>query len=317
MIVPFISPKVEDIRLEAGHEVSSSEVERSFRAFQAILPPRIAVLHFFQRGYRLDQLRRAVEALLEPQVRLQELRLPCYPMGPALFKPHLRVLESDLYVVTGINMEQLLSHLADTCPLLEDLRIMFWEGSNIKFQVVRPLLRCSALRRLDLEYSKTFDLDTKDIREMGSAWRELEVLHVASRREYTSSTAPTFGTPLGSLAAFAESFSPKLRKLGLYLDTRHIPDPPHPSVRFPNLETFTVGTSSLVARKANVAKAAAFLGAILPQRIAIYRSDYYVWSSYLSVFDLDGLRPPTSAWLALSQMLSQGETTEILSEEVS
>lgn len=181
MIVPFISPKVEDIRLEAGHEVSSSEVERSFRAFQAILPPRIAVLHFFQRGYRLDQLRRAVEALLEPQVRLQELRLPCYPMGPALFKPHLRVLESDLYVVTGINMEQLLSHLADTCPLLEDLRIMFWEGSNIKFQVVRPLLRCSALRRLDLEYSKTFDLDTKDIREMGSAWRELEVLHVASR----------------------------------------------------------------------------------------------------------------------------------------
>lgn len=53
----------------------------------------------------------------------------------------------------------------------------------------------------------------------------------------------------------------------------------------------------------------------MPQRIAIYRSDYYVWSSYLSVFDLDGLRPPTSAWLALSQMLSQGETTEILSEE--
>ncbi|KAG8937793.1 hypothetical protein FRC00_000689 [Tulasnella sp. 408] len=189
-------------------------------------------------------------------------------MAPVMFKPgRLRVLEAACDVDSGIDVHALLSQLADTCPLLEHLRIMFYGVRNITFPLIRPLIRCTKLRTLDMEYGHDFDLEAAEVIEMGMGWRDLEVLHIASRDapvEYDwfaedepdePPAEPTGGLSFALLVVFAKYFSPNLRKLGLKLSTQDIPAPPDPSVSFPNLEVLYVGSSPLDSDKATVAKA--------------------------------------------------------------
>lgn len=153
---------------------------------------------------------------------------------------------------------------------------------------------------------------------MGNAWREMEMLHITSRHSvsYTfgsgglmrpKGSAVGAGTPIGSLVTFAESFSSKLRRLYLHLDTRCIPTPSISPTIFPNLEVLHVGTSGLSAEQEDVAKAFAFLSAILPPA-TIIGGCWSGWGMGESVFDTP-LTPPTPAykpgWVALSRMLSE------------
>ncbi|KIO31776.1 hypothetical protein M407DRAFT_241686 [Tulasnella calospora MUT 4182] len=90
---------------------------------------------------------------------------------------------------------------------------------------------------------------------------------------YDDPVDPALGMPLDSLVAFAEFFSPKLRKLGLYISTQDIPVPPGPPLSFPNLEVLHVGTSELDSEKTKVVKVFAFLSALLPKGVGITTSD--------------------------------------------
>lgn len=131
----FISPTIEDIRLGSDVEVSPWVPDRLLRSLRAVLP-HVRVLHF--RAIPSDTICssrscEAVEALLESQDDLREIRLPYYPMVSAMFKHHLRVLEADLDCISGINLEDILSELADKCPHIEHLRIQFWGGQCFEF----------------------------------------------------------------------------------------------------------------------------------------------------------------------------------------
>ncbi|KIO31760.1 hypothetical protein M407DRAFT_19269 [Tulasnella calospora MUT 4182] len=313
MIFPFVSPKIKDIRIRTRWGVSSTVLDRFLRALRRLPTSGVRVLHFKHDIVPKDGVPEEMKYLLESMDDLEELRVPYHLMEPAMFKPsRLRVLEASHDLESGIDFNALLSQLADTCPLLENLRIMFLMDGNINFSVIRPLTRCPKLRSLDMEYHGTFDLNVAEIHEMGRAWRELEVLHIASRRVYNWPVGPGPAVPISLLAAFAEFFSPKLRKLGLYINTQDIPAPPDPPVSFPNLEVLYVGTSRLDSDKAKVAKAFAFLSGLLPKEMGIITSDRWSWNRQLSVFDPGSWGWGGTSWNVLSRMLSQGETEDIL-----
>ncbi|KAG8921376.1 hypothetical protein FRC00_008744, partial [Tulasnella sp. 408] len=250
MVLPFLSPTTKDIRINTWGDVLPTGVDRILRALPNVLPSGVRVLSFIP--HNLEPEKGIPEELLSffgSLDELRELRVPHLDMEPAMFRSgRLRVLEASCNLESGIAINALLSQLADTCPLLEHLRIMFKRSNNINFRVIRPLIGCSKLRNLDIEYNKTFDLRKTEIHEMGWAWREMEVLHIASRPQFSHReppVGPVPGIPFGLLLAFAESFSPKLRKLGLRVSTQDIPAPPDSSISFPNLEILFLGNSEL------------------------------------------------------------------------
>ncbi|KAG8937790.1 hypothetical protein FRC00_000686 [Tulasnella sp. 408] len=323
MVVPFISPTIKEIVIHYNQDVfNDMDRERLFQALRAVIPPSLRVLHFVVKELELCVVQEEITAALEGKDELQELRLPFSPLTPIMFKPQIRLLEAFFSFKSNITIEPLLSQLADTCPFLEHLRILFDEGDIMNFQLICPLLRCSKLRILDLDYVRMLDLNTKDIQEMGKAWREMEMLHITCRHHYRGNRSGArwypvgTGTPIGSLVTFAESFSSKLRKLYLHLDTRFIPTPPISPTILPNLEVLHVGTSSLSGEQEDVAKAFVLLSAILPPGTKIGGS-WDGWSWGVSVFDMP-LTPPTprfhAGWLALSTMLSEHATGTILPE---
>ncbi|KAG9042565.1 hypothetical protein FS837_010689, partial [Tulasnella sp. UAMH 9824] len=317
MVVPFISPTIKDIII---HYFDDIDRNRLFQALRAVIPPSLRVLHFGVNAMEGAGVNEALTAALEGWEELQELRLPFYPLAPVMFKPHIRVLEAAFSIKSSINLEHLLSQLADTCSFLEHLRISFNNGEQLRigfdngdmldFQLIRPLLRCTKLRILDLDYRRGLDFNTKDIQEMGNAWREMEMLHIMSRRARLSGE-PLIdleaGIPIGSLITFAESFSSKLRQLYLHLDTRFIPTPPISPTIFPNLEILHIGTSLLSGEEENVSKAFAFLSAILPPAITIHGcwGGLHVGKSVFN--EPPGLPTPrwNPGWLALKGMLSK------------
>ncbi|KAG8917299.1 hypothetical protein FRC01_002553 [Tulasnella sp. 417] len=316
MILPFLSPTIKDVKIKPWWGVSLMGMSSLLGALQCALPSGVRALtlnlDYTQHGGERSE---AFESLLESLGELQELRVPYYPMVPAMFKSsRLRVLEVGCDLESGIDVNALLSQLADTCPLLEELRIMFSGDSNLNFQLISPLVGCSKLRSLDMDYWGTFDLNAAEVSRMGRAWRELEVLHIASRRRYDDPDDPALGMPFGLLVAFAECFSPKLRKLGLYVSTHDIPAPPNPPVSFPNLQVLYVGTSPFESDKAKVLKAFAFFSRLLPQGIGITTSSRWSWSRERSVFDERSWGGENNSWNVLSRMLSQGETADILAE---
>ncbi|KAG8897432.1 hypothetical protein FRC00_004276 [Tulasnella sp. 408] len=317
MILSFLSPKIKDIRIWTGWDVYSKMTDRVLIALRTMLPPGVRVFQFIPHDSMEpdEEVSESIQSLVESLDELQEIRLPGQQLAPFMFKPgRLQVLEANCNLDSGIKINDILSQLADTCSLLEHLRILFWNGSNITFSDIRPLIRCSKLRSLDMEYTEKFNVDEIEIREMGGAWPELEALHIASRRRSDDSGDPGFGMPFSSLVLFADSFSPKLRKLGLYIDTQDIPAPPNPPVTFPNLEVFHVGSSELDIEKAKLAKAFDFLSALLPQGIEITTSDFWMLYTEQSVFGPGNRGPGRKSWNVLSRMLAQGETADILAE---
>ncbi|KAG8911656.1 hypothetical protein FRC00_006063 [Tulasnella sp. 408] len=321
MIFPFLSPTIEDIRIRTWWRVYATEIELILQALANVLPSGVRVFHFIPHdelppGGRPSKVN---QSLLQRLDELQELRLPSHLMAPVMFKSgRLRVLEAACDVDSGVDVHALLSQLADTCPLLEHLRILFYGVRNITFPLIRPLIRCSKLRSLDMEHEHDFDLEATDVIEMGDAWRELEVLHIASRDappieegwwvfEDEPPVDPAGGLSLALLAVFAEYFSTKLRKLGLKFNTQDIPTLPDLPVSFPNLEVLYVGSSHLDSDEAKIAQAFAFLSGILPKEVVLARSQDWLRRNGRSVFDPDSWWQGEGSWEVLSRMLSQGE----------
>ncbi|KIO31767.1 hypothetical protein M407DRAFT_241683 [Tulasnella calospora MUT 4182] len=141
---------------------------------------------------------------------------------------------------------------------------------------------------------------------MGGAWRDLEALHISSRREHVDLFERPSGTPIASLVTFAQAFSPKLRKLAIHLNSSDVPLPPDPPVCFPSLEFFSVGTSRLGHSQAEYKRVAWFLGAVLPLRVDSINSDRLSYNRSRSVFKFkpheDGRRSEDPVWDVVSEM---------------
>lgn len=172
MIFPFLSPTIEDIRITTWWRIRPTENDLIFQAVATMMPSGVRVFHFIPHeelppGGRPSKIN---QPLLQQLNELQELRLPSHLLAPVMFKSgRLRVLEAACDVDSGIDVHGLLSQLADTCPLLEHLRILFYGVLNINFPLIRPLIRCSKLRSLDMEYEHDFDLEAAEVIEMGTA----------------------------------------------------------------------------------------------------------------------------------------------------
>ncbi|KIO21893.1 hypothetical protein M407DRAFT_28529 [Tulasnella calospora MUT 4182] len=308
MILAFLSPTLKGVDIEAQGNVSSSATSRLLRTLYEVLPHDMVSLRLVRPQGRMgDEMEVELMSVISIRSNLQVLRIPACPMNTAMFIPNLRVLEAELDSAWNSGPDARLLHLSENCPLIEDLRILFPSNSMLTVESIRPLFRCSRLRSLDLEYPGAVDIQTKHIGEMGSAWRDLEALHISSRRAHVSPVGRPSGVPIASLVTFAQAFSPKLHKLAIHVNSDDVPLPPDPPICFPNLEFFSVGTSQLAYSEAEQRRVIWFLGAVLPLRISSIHSESLSFDRSRSVFEFkpheDGRWSTTAAWDGLSEML--------------
>ncbi|KIO19298.1 hypothetical protein M407DRAFT_31044 [Tulasnella calospora MUT 4182] len=282
-IPSFLSPNIKGVDVEIKEQTSSA-IYQLLRTLQEVLPHDMVSLRFVPHNTMGDELEAEMTRAINFRSNLRVLRLPVFPMNTSMFIPNLRVLEAESDSAWNSDPGAILLHLSEKCPLIEDLRILFPGDSVLTAESVRPLFRCSNLRSLDLEYTGAVDIQDQHIREMGGAWRDLEALHISSRRAYDGPLGRPSGIPIASLVTFAQAFSPKLRKLAIHINSSDAPLPPNPPVCFPNLEFFSVGTSRLGYSETEYRRIAWFLGSVLPLRIHSVNSDVLSFNRYRSVF---------------------------------
>ncbi|KAG8921945.1 hypothetical protein FRC01_014709 [Tulasnella sp. 417] len=262
LLIPLISPTVRELDIDVSGCTSEAS-SRLLRALNYILPPDLRTFNF-----EVDLETTPTEdvtAIIRQQDSLRTLKLPSCVLDPGMFKPGLQVLEAYCTVVSGLIPQQLLDTLADTCPRLCDIRMTFSSDCNLRFDSIRPLLRCSQLIKVDLEYPGQWNLEESDIKAMGNAWPRLEALNLCCRRDYPGLES-SHGIPIGMLPSFARYLSPKLRKLALFLNTTNVPLPPYEATPFCNLEFFAVGNSPLDTELA-IFSVVAYLDAVLPTTV--------------------------------------------------
>ncbi|KIO31770.1 hypothetical protein M407DRAFT_19279 [Tulasnella calospora MUT 4182] len=305
MILPFTSPTLREVDIEAQWEVSSSATSRLLCTLHAVLPHDIVSLRVVPNGEMGRELEEEITRVISIRRNLRVLQLPACLMNNAMFIPNLRVLEAAFDSAWNSDPGAFFLHLSDNCPLVEDLRIIFPSDSMLTVESIYSLFRCFKLRTLDLEYPGRVDLPEKQIREMGRAWRDMEAFNISSRRVYASPILPRNETPLASLVTFAQAFSPKLRKLAVYVNPSNVPLHPTPSICFPNLEFFSVGTSQLDYTEEAFRRVIRFLGTVLPPRIDYIHSDVlsYDWSRSVFKPNEDGRWATSATWNTLSEML--------------
>ncbi|KAG8913761.1 hypothetical protein FRC00_001664 [Tulasnella sp. 408] len=304
-ISPFLSPTLREVEIRLRWEVSSSATYRLLRTLHTVPLHNMAPLQFGHNGRTENEFEEELASTINIQSKLRVLRIPAFPIETPMLVPNLRVLQAKLDPAWNADPGAFFLQLSDKCPLIENLRIIFPSDSMLTVESIRPLLRYSKLWRLDLEYPGAVDMQDKHIEEMVSAWREMEVLHIAARRAHVDPVAPPSGTPIASLATFAQAFSPKLRKLAVYFnasDVLFLPDPP---VRFANLEVFSVGASQLGYSQAEQWRVVRFLSAVLPSRKTFLHSESSSYNPSQGIFDFEGLRRRNASpgWVRLSEML--------------
>ncbi|KAG8898612.1 hypothetical protein FRC00_002578 [Tulasnella sp. 408] len=228
MILPFLSPALREVDIEAQWEVSYSGTSRLLRTLHAALPHDITSIRFVPNEQMGDESEEVMSNALNARSCLRALRLPLCPVNASMLIPNLRILEAEFGEAWNADPGAFFLDLSEQCPLIEDLRIIFLSDWMLTVESVRPLLRCSKLRSLDLESPGEVDLRDKDITDMGNAWRDLEAFHISSRRGYISRSMLPTGTPIASLVTFAQAFSPKLRKLAIHINSSSAPLPPNP-----------------------------------------------------------------------------------------
>ncbi|KAG8913433.1 hypothetical protein FRC00_002412 [Tulasnella sp. 408] len=306
MILPFLSPALREVDIEAQWEVSSSATSRLLRTLHAALPHDITSIRFVPNEQMGRESEEVMSSALNIRRRLQALRVPLCPVNASMLIPNLRILEAEFGEAWNSDPGTFFLHLSDKCPFIEDLRIIFLDDRALTAESICPLLRCSKLRSLDLESPGEVGLQDQHIREMGNAWHDLEAFHISSRRGHASTSALPTGTPIASLVTFAQAFSPKLRKLAIYINSFNAPPfPPDPPVRFPNLEFFSVGTSPLSYSQLGQKGLIWFLGSVLPLPMNYIHSDCLSYDRSRSVFKHkeDERRTTSAVWDTLSMVL--------------
>ncbi|KAG8921944.1 hypothetical protein FRC01_014708 [Tulasnella sp. 417] len=302
LLIPFISPTLREIDIDVSGCGSISQApSRLLRTLRYILPPDIRIFTF---DSDVDApLEEDVSAVIRQQGSLQTLNLPACALEPGMFKSGLQVLEGHCTVDSGLPPKELLGALAEACPHLKDVRLIFTSECNLTFDSISPLLRCSKLITVDLEYSGRWNLEEVDIKAMGDAWPRVEALNLCCRRGYRG-LEPSHGMSMGMLPLFARYFSPTLRKLAVFLDSTNVPHPPYEETPFPNLEFFAVGNSPLNSEMA-VSEVTAYLDSVLPARVDRIRSDRFPMHSDSSFQQFTPRFNRGTAWDTVGELLSK------------
>ncbi|KAG8869405.1 hypothetical protein FRB98_002571, partial [Tulasnella sp. 332] len=137
----------------------------------------------------------------------------------------LRLISRDFFEPT--HLHKLCSSLSTSQPSLTILYLSLYSritgpdlsSHTISFDLLRPLLSCTALRELCVYSDLAMVYNDKDIVCMASAWSSLEILALCP--DPASNVGLATGQPLQSVGSFAQSFR-TLRELSLYLNTLHI-----------------------------------------------------------------------------------------------
>ncbi|KAG8844517.1 hypothetical protein FRB96_003019 [Tulasnella sp. 330] len=122
---------------------------------------------------------------------------------------HLRNLCSSLSVVQPSLNVVYLSLYSGTVGLDPSWQV-------ISFDLIRPLLLCTALRELCIRSDMAMAYNNEDITSMVSAWPRLQTLSLCA--DPVSDVGLTTGQPLRSVGSFAYGFR-VLRELSIYLNT--------------------------------------------------------------------------------------------------
>ncbi|KAG9038178.1 hypothetical protein FRB95_002618 [Tulasnella sp. JGI-2019a] len=164
---------------------------------------------------------------------------------------------------TSSGLNPFLLTLVTACPHLQGVTLNLYQNPTtfqaIDFSTLQPLLKCRELQVLEIADRKPLILTEVDIRDMATAWPELQRVDLTP--EPIDALAATVGNPLSLLNRFASSFGKSLTTIGLFFNINRadIIDNRGFSM-LPSLHTLIVG-SSLVTQN-DIIPTAAFLGGI-------------------------------------------------------
>ncbi|KAG9217651.1 hypothetical protein CCMSSC00406_0003660 [Pleurotus cornucopiae] len=193
---------------------------------------------------------------------------------PALFRIRIESPRAE----SPAHMTQLLDAIAVNYPRLRQLHISCLTSSappdineTVDIRTIRPILKCSMLRSLELAHYYPFRLLYVDVEEIAISLPHIEIL-VLNCSPASKSLQDTLSFPaLISLAANC----PKLERLGLYLGLRDEDIPAsdqNTPVKFNNLRTLCSGYSSV----SNPRSVAFFLSFLCPWLTDFVRGDSWM-----------------------------------------
>ncbi|KAG8926665.1 hypothetical protein FRC00_002669 [Tulasnella sp. 408] len=195
------------------------------------------------------ELEPAVASLVKSQPALSTLELEwlyCQSQVIQSLLHHQRLVFLELLLAFDEYhlVQTSLQSLAEHCPLIETLKLFCPKNflQPMTCDIIRPLFRCNQLRELQVCYGGDFQVNSDDVRSMGEAWRELEILNLCAGAKSTYWD----GAPFTLLLDFATEFGPKLRRLALnFACPEELPTTDVVRTSFSQLEVLGVGKSKL------------------------------------------------------------------------
>ncbi|KAG9051455.1 hypothetical protein FS837_006631 [Tulasnella sp. UAMH 9824] len=196
-----------------------------------------------------------------------------------------------------------LQSLAGYCPLIETLKIFCPKNflQPMTCDIIRPLFRCRQLWELQVCYGGDFRVTSDDVRSMGEAWGELEVLNLCAGAK----SSHWDGAPFTLLLDFAAAFGPKLRRLALnFACPDELPTADIVNTSFSQLEILGVGKSKIDSVE-QFGALAEFLVSVCPKETEIayipkdfWRADAFQTKGWDNV-------PETKSWVLVKDIMQR------------
>lgn len=314
----FLSPSLRSLDIRLGKSVPADLASRNLECLASLPSMNVKTLRIGTTYTHHDsdvQVATAVASFVKSQPALVFLDVSdMWSRGEVVRSlirhANLLSLELLLCLDTLEELRSLLKLLARQCPRL--CKLIYTLSSTFPPLTLRhaiePLLSCSLLMQLEI-FHDGISLGSKDIKNMGQAWRRMEVLNLCAGSSITSTFHSSI--PLALLLDFAEEFSSRLRRLALNFSCDgELPTADVVWTSFPGLEVLGVGTST-VNSTARAIIIGELLASICSERTKLACIPDKSWRS--DPFETMGWKssPNASHWVEVAAILESGQRLQM------
>ncbi|KAG8901419.1 hypothetical protein FRC00_007261 [Tulasnella sp. 408] len=271
-ILPFLCPTLVSLDLKLGCEVTGRATLAMLRTLSSVLPKELKHLRFFP-SMENEAIDTELTSTLNQFDSLSILQAPYSALSAdtlVRLGPNLLSLEVQYLLEVTEELEDLSVLLMETCPVIETLVLyVAWASQEwderapeqVPFRLLHPLLKCSGLVELQVDFVIPISLEESDVRALHRAWPKLQVLHLSAK----SFASESLGMPLSILSIFATYWPPDLRRLALFCACDDVPPVPTQHKR-PIRALDTLGFGSAQIDRRSVSSMSAYLRSLFQIR---------------------------------------------------
>ncbi|KAG8988974.1 hypothetical protein FRB90_002462 [Tulasnella sp. 427] len=265
-ILPFFSTTLVGLDIKLGCDVTGRTTLDMLRTLSNVLPKDLK--HFrFLPSMENETIDTELTSTLHRFQSLSILQTPYSALSAdtlVRIGSSLQSLEVQYLLEDTEELEDLSVLFMETCPIIENIVLYVawatqqeWEDhehEHVPFRLLRPLLRCSNLIELQIDFVIPIHLEINDVRAIQQAWPELQVLHLSAK-----SFNPEFpGMPLSILSIFSAYWPAALRRLALFCSCDDVPAT-STDQKYPLRDLEALGFGSALIDRSNIEPVIAYL----------------------------------------------------------